>query len=89
MTSGPQLAPSGHYEAKSIIEQAVSSIAGLAEITTAPTEDQWRALTSLIKSSDVAPRRVCDALDLEPGSDWGVVVVSIIRDAQSAGPASH
>jgi hypothetical protein len=70
-------------EAVHVLEDAITSIEGLAEITTTPTAEQFEAMNS-VRADDIAPGHVCDAMDLEQGSTWGEIVAEIREDVETA-----
>jgi len=57
-----------------------SPTARLVEITTAPTDEQYRALKALQGDESEAHADVRDALDLDAGATWNDVVQAILAD---------
>ena len=71
-----------YEEAERIIVEAVSTTAGLAELTPAPTREQQAAIRTLTATFDdrVAPEVVCGAMDIEQDSTWGIVLREVAVD---------
>lgn len=69
-----------HDDAVRLLEDAISSTAGLATLTTAPTDEQLNALGAL-RAEGPASASVCAELDLEAGATWGDVRDAIAEDA--------
>lgn len=80
--SSPEVKPQmNRTEAVHVLEEGILGAFphALAEITTAPTAEQRLAADS-IRKEDIAPRLVCEAMDLDPGSTWGDVVDELRSD---------
>ena len=70
-------------EAIDIVTEAVGAIDDFAVITTSPTPRQRAALDRL-RFEDIAPKSVCDDVDLPQGSTWGEVRAAILEGVQDA-----
>ncbi len=62
-----------------VLERAILTSDGFAEITTWPTNEQREACQSIARD-DIAPREVCDEMDMDPGTTWGGIVDALRHD---------
>jgi len=75
-----------HDAAAVLLTFVITSPHGFAELTTAPSAEQQRAIRSL-DPSQPAPLALCDEMELEAGCTWGAVQREIAFDVGTSLPA--